>query len=264
METFEPIYPIFGGAVATGASVAAGLWFAERYQTLGGAMQRMILAASAGFLLSAVLIEIIPQVFAAWDAVPEGGHTAMTLALAGYVAMVFLGRAVASAGHAGHGAAPGDSLALNGDRFPAMLGALALHAFFDGASIASGFFLNKKLGWVLCVALLLHKVPDGMTVASVALASGRSRRMARGLVVLVGAGTLLGAVSALAVSPALPYVLPIAAGATLHVAASDLIPEVTHGEKGMRTPVAILIGVLLFCVTHVLVDMTLGGESHAH
>jgi zinc transporter ZupT len=264
METFEPIYPIFGGAVATGASVAAGLWLAQRYQTLGGAMQRMILAASAGFLLSAVLIEIIPHVFAAWESVPEGGHKAMALALVGYVAMVFFERAVASVGHVRHADPAKAAVALPGERFPAMLGALALHGFFDGASIASGFFLNQRLGWVLCVALLLHKVPDGMTVASLALASGKSQREARAMVVLVGAGTLLGAVSALAAIPALPYVLPIAAGATLHVAASDLIPEVTHGEKGMRTPVAILIGVLLFCVTHVLVDMTLGGESHAH
>jgi zinc and cadmium transporter len=53
--------------------------------------------------------------------------------------------------------------------------ALAAHSLFDGVAIASGFVLSSWLGWIIFVAILLHKLPEGFTVASVMLASGHSR-----------------------------------------------------------------------------------------
>src|SRR5208337_3385731 len=69
---------------------------------------------------------------------------------------------------------------------------LAAHALFDGVAIGSGFVLSNRLGWLIFFAIFLHKVPEGFTVASVMLASGRSRRTAAVSSVLLGAATLLG------------------------------------------------------------------------
>ena len=59
----------------------------------------------------------------------------------------------------------------------ALLG-LVIHTFFDGVAIASGLLVSTWLGGVIFVAIFLHKLPEGFTVASLMLASGQSRRVA--------------------------------------------------------------------------------------
>ena len=56
-----------------------------------------------------------------------------------------------------------------------MLLGLAIHTFFDGVAIASGFLVSTWLGVVIFLAVFLHKLPEGFTVASVVLASGQGR-----------------------------------------------------------------------------------------
>jgi len=43
--------------------------------------------------------------------------------------------------------------------------------FFDGIAIGSGFVLSSWLGWVIFIAVFLHKIPRA-SLASVMLASG--------------------------------------------------------------------------------------------
>ena len=60
----------------------------------------------------------------------------------------------------------------------AALTALMVHTFFDGVSIAVASLVSPQLGVLIFIAILLHKLPEGFTVASMMLASGRSRRAA--------------------------------------------------------------------------------------
>ena len=69
---------------------------------------------------------------------------------------------------------------------------LIIHTFFDGIAIASGFIVSNWLGWVIFLAIFLHKIPEGFTIASVMLASGQSRGIAWGASMLLGASTLAG------------------------------------------------------------------------
>ncbi len=55
---------------------------------------------------------------------------------------------------------------------------LTIHTFFDGVAIAAGFLVSTWLGAVIFVAVFLHKLPEGFTVASVVLASGQGKRNA--------------------------------------------------------------------------------------
>ena len=73
-----------------------------------------------------------------------------------------------------------------------MLIGLVIHTFFDGIAIASGFMVSNWLGWIIFLAIFLHKIPEGFTVASVMLASGQSRSIAWGASMLFGAATLAG------------------------------------------------------------------------
>ena len=52
------------------------------------------------------------------------------------------------------------------------VGGLWIHTFFDGVSIASAFLVNFRVGILVFIAILLHKMPEGFTVASIMLASG--------------------------------------------------------------------------------------------
>ena len=122
-----------------------------------------------------------------------------------------------------------------------------IHTFFDGIAIASGFIVSSRLGWLIFFAVFLHKIPEGFTVASVMLAAGRSRAAAWGASALLGAATFAGVVTMVLLKGSVDRGLPLAAGVTLYVAASDLIPEVNK-EPGMRMALLVFVGVAVFLV----------------
>jgi zinc transporter ZupT len=240
------------GLLAAVANVIGGLWLTSRKQPSPWAL-RQLLALGAGFMLAAVFLEVLPGSLELWD-----GRTdqAMLLFLCGYLLVQFFEHTLAPHFHFGeetHHAA-----VLQGRAAYTAIGALAIHTFFDGISIASGFVIDIKLGVVIFLAILLHKLPEGFTVASIMLASGRSRSAARNATLFVGGATLLGTV-AIAWLPDLAfYALPLSAGVTLYVAASDLIPEVNERE-GFLTSMVVFAGVALYYVTTLLL-----AEFHSH
>ena len=69
-----------------------------------------------------------------------------------------------------------------------------IHTFFDGVSIASAFLVNLRVGLLVFIAIMLHKVPEGFTVASIMLASGRSPKKAAAAALALGAATFAGVV----------------------------------------------------------------------
>jgi ZIP family zinc transporter/zinc and cadmium transporter len=127
---------------------------------------------------------------------------------------------------------------------------LAIHAFFDGIAIASGFQVSNWLGWIVFLAIFLHKIPEGFTVSSVMLASGRSAMRAFAASVVLGVGTLLGVFTMVLIHHGVAVGLPISAGVTIYVAASDIVPEVNR-EPGIRMPMLLFVGVaMLFLLDH--------------
>lgn len=126
------------------------------------------------------------------------------------------------------------------------LAGLSVHTFFDGLSIASSLSVSRSLGLLVFVAILLHKLPEGFTVASIALASGQGRAGALRSSAILALATVLGSIAL--VDPAwVGVALPVSAGVTLYVAASDLIPEVNH-IRGWKMAFAVFAGVLLSVV----------------
>lgn len=254
----------FGGLVAL-ANVGGGLLLARP-----GTFQRSrhflsyLVALGAGFMLAAIFIEIVPEVIVLWVksgvGEKEAGHGvlgAMTLLLAGYLLIHFFEHTIAPHFHFGEETHP--EAVVRTSAAYAAIGGLSIHTFFDGASVASAFVVDRKVGLLVFVAVLLHKVPEGFTAASIILASGRSVKRALTATLIIGGATLAGvltvAILQARVSEAVAYALPFSAGVTLYVAASDLIPEVNHMEK--RNPFVSLVvfgGVALFYVMHVLIE----------
>jgi ZIP family zinc transporter/zinc and cadmium transporter len=83
------------------------------------------------------------------------------------------------------------------------------------------------------------------------LASGRSRGTAWGASVILGGATLAGVLTMALFRHHVSYGLPLAAGVTIYVAASDLIPEVNK-EPAMRMALLVFVGAGMFFLLETL------------
>src|SRR5215475_6066574 len=178
------------------------------------------LALGAGYMLSVALVEVIPA------SVQLAGANALLFVLGGFFLVHLFEHTLAPHFHFGeethieemrHGHA----------RRTILLG-LAIHAFFDGVAIAAGFLISTWLGGVIFVAVFLHKLPEGFTVASMVLASGQGRASAIRAAAILGGATLVGVALTSVFQGQLQYALPLAGGVTLYVAGTDLLPEVNR------------------------------------
>jgi zinc transporter ZupT len=209
-----------------------------------------LLALGAGFLLAAVFLKVIP---ASLDLETWRGRSAapLLLVLGGYLLIQLFEHTVAPHFHFGEET---HAEAFVGHHVVwAAVGGVALHAFFDGVAIAAGFQVEHRLGVLVFVAIFLHKLPEGFTVASLVLASGRSRRAARWASAGIAVATLVGVVAVGVVRDAVPYALPLSAGVTLYVAASDLIPEINR-ENRRAASLVVFLGVALYYMTERMLE----------
>jgi len=196
---------------------------------------KYFMAVGAGFMLATSILEMVPASLAL------NGSNATILILAGYFLIHFFEHAVTPHFHFGE-ETHHDEVA--GHRSTSVLVGLLIHTFFDGIAIASGFLVSNYLGWIIFVAVFLHKIPEGFTITSVFLASGSSRAKSWGASALLGAGTFAGVLAMVLTRHAVNVGLPISAGVTIYVAASDLIPEVNR-EQGVAMPLLVFAGVAL-------------------
>jgi zinc transporter ZupT len=250
------------GAVAALSNLAGGLLVASSgIHRPGAKMLKYLVALGAGFMLAAIFIEIVPETFALWSAgsgsnTAEGIVGATTLLLAGYLLIQLFEHTVAPHFHFGAETHP-EHLMKASAAYTA-IGGLTIHTFFDGVSIASAFLVNFRVGFLVFIAIMLHKLPEGFTVASIMLASGRSAKKAAAAALAIGAATFAGVVGVALMSErfegAVAYALPFSAGVTLYVAASDLIPEVNRSEeKNPIVSIVVFAGVALFYLLHLLI-----------
>lgn len=254
----------FGGLVAL-ANVAGGLLLA-RPSVFHRNRQFLsyLVALGAGFMLAVIFIEVVPEAVSLWSKGAETGTEvahgvlgAMTLLLGGYLLIHFFEHTIAPHFHFGEETHP--EAVIRPSAAYTAIGGLSIHTFFDGASVAAAFVVDRKVGLLVFVAVLLHKVPEGFTAASIVLASGRSTGRALSATLIIGAATLAGVLTVALLearaTEAVVYALPFSAGVTLYVAASDLIPEVNHlEEKNPFVSLVVFAGVAFFYLMHRLIE----------
>jgi ZIP family zinc transporter/zinc and cadmium transporter len=88
-------------------------------------------------------------------------------------------------------------------------------------------------------------------MASVMLASGRTRSEALYSAIALAGATLAGVLVIELIPSWLPYGLPISAGVAIYVGASDLVPEVNR-EPGIRMALMFFAGVGGFLLLRML------------
>ncbi len=201
------------------------------------------IALGSGFMLAAAFLEIIPE------SLRLAGESALLFVLIGYFLVHFFEHTLAPHFHFGEETHVEEMIHHHAG-YTALLG-LMIHTFFDGVAIASGFLVSGWLGWVIFIAVALHKLPEGFTVASLMLASGQSRKIAFSSAAALGGATMTGVLLMSLLKGQVGYALPLSAGVTIYVAASDLIPEVNR-EPGIRMAFVVFLGLALMVGLHFL------------
>jgi zinc transporter ZupT len=221
---------IFGGLI-----MVRGNW-ERRYL-------RYFVALGAGFMMAAAFLEMIPESMrfsARWTPV---------LVLGGYSIIHLMEHTISPHFHFGEETHHDEFISHHTGN--SVLGGLAVHSLFDGVAIGSGFVISNWLGWVIFLAIFLHKVPEGFTVASIMLASGRSRRAALYSAVLLASTTLAGVLVINLLPSWVRAGLPLSAGVAIYVAATDLVPEVNR-EPGIRMALVFFAGIVIFFLLRLL------------
>src|SRR5579863_9265643 len=204
---------------------------------------RYFVALGAGFLMATAVVEMAPE------SLRMSPRLGPILIMAGYCVVHLLEHTINSHFHYGEETHKGEFVSTHTGY--SVLGGLSVHALFDGVAIGSGFALSNWLGWLIFLAILLHKAPEGFTMASVMLASGSSRATAFWSAVALAAATLVGVLVIQLVPRWVPYGLPISAGVAIYVAATDLVPEVNR-EPGIRMALVFFAGVGGFLLLRML------------
>src|SRR3984893_2040061 len=192
------------------------------------------LALGAGYMLAVAFVDVIPE------SIHLAGEQALVFVLLGYFLIHLFEHTIAPHFHFGE-ETHHEEVSHHHVQATMLLG-LVIHTFFDGVAIASGFLVSNWLGAVIFVAIFLHKLPEGFTVASVVLASGQSGRNAILAAGVIGAATLVGVFLTTLLQGQLKYALPLSGGVTLYVAATDLLPEVNR-EPSWRIAALVFVGV---------------------
>jgi zinc and cadmium transporter len=128
---------------------------------------------------------------------------------------------------------------------PAFMG-ISLHSLLDGLALGAGLML-PQLGPVVLLAVIIHKMPDSISITSILLSAGWSRRKVAMLSLLFSLTTPVGALLAYfffrALSPEnVAIAIGISAGTFLAIATADILPQVHRIEE--RNPLTLVFLVL--------------------
>ncbi len=204
---------------------------------------RYFIALGSGFMLGTVFLEMVPESMTLTKSAP-------LLVLVGYMIVHIFEHTFASHLHFGE-EIHHDELMNPAVGISALVGML-VHTFFDGVAIGAGFLVSQGVGLLIFLAVLLHKIPDGFTISSIAITSGRSSRSALAAATSLGASTLVGVFAVYLIGGgSVSYALPISTGSTLYVAATDLMPEVNR-EKGVKMAFVVFAGMGLFLLVRMM------------
>jgi zinc transporter ZupT len=219
--------------------------------------QEYLVALGAGFILALVFSELIPRSF------ESVGEIAAIFIILGYAMLHLFEHTIV--GHLHFGEETHHDIMVSKIASLSAYAGLFVHAFFDGFSISVGIQFNYFVGLLIFIAVLLHKVPEGMTIASIMLAARHTRRFGLWASIGLGIATMIGAgmifVFTNVDARITGFAFAISAGAGAYVGATDLVPEINKSENRFA-PFIVLLGMLLFYGTLRILELWTGAPAH--
>lgn len=130
----------------------------------------------------------------------------------------------------------------------AALAGIGFHSLLDGFAIAVSFELEKTLGMIVIAAVILHRLPTGISIASIMLSHRYQERKAWFRLSAIASMNVLGAVIGqllpLGETTFLSLAVGLSGGTFLYISTSDLLPMAHENNLDYRVPVYFLIGFL--------------------
>lgn len=201
---------------------------------------QFFVSLSVGVFLGDAFIHLIPE------AVEETGDidTVLQLVLGAILVFFVLEKLIRNHGGSGHShdVKPIAQMNLIGD---------AIHNFIDGTLIAGSFLVSPMVGLATTLAIIIHEIPQEIGDTGSLIYGGYKPRKAVWYNFLFSLPCTLGAFLTLLLGSwlALPvvYLMPIAAGGFIYIAASDLIPELHKSDRlkhQVGQGIVILLGIV--------------------
>lgn len=242
------LFIILLGLIAAAAEILGGALIVMKKEW-PRKIQEYLLALSAGFILALVIFELIPE------SLELLGEIASLYIIIGYGLLHFFEHTLV--GHFHFGEETHHDVMVSPVASMSAFAGLTFHAFFDGLSISAGMEFDFSIGILIFIAVLLHKFPEGLTIASIMLSARHTRKNALIATITTSVATLLGVFTVFfLVSVSEQFVgiaFALSAGAATYVGATDLVPEINH-SKNRITPLIVFGGMLLFYVSKQLLE----------
>jgi zinc and cadmium transporter len=236
----------------------------------------LLLSFSAGIMLGAAFFHMLPE------AVEEGGTAAIPFVVVGFLLLYLAERFVlvhvcaepgpnrrlSTAGaplphhegepdheHGAHGDPDGTGCDVHTLGLAAWLG-MSAHTIVDGFALGAAS-TSPELGALVFVAILAHKIPNSFSLSAILISEGYSRgravamNAAFALMVPVGAGIYVLLQELIHVQRFTAIALAVSAGTFLHLALSDILPDLhRRGASRWRMSAALVAGVaIMFALT---------------
>lgn len=202
-----------------------------------------IVSFAAGALLAAAFLDLLPE------AVEMAGGEAETIFVyvLGSIVFFFLLERLLNLYHHHHH----EDDKSHKHATPVMLSVGdAIHNFVDGVVVAAAVLVNPGLGVATAFAVAAHELPQEISDFSIMLHHGWSKVRVFWSNLIVSLTAVLGGVLVFfardSLEPYLPLLLAVTAGIFIHIAASDLMPEVsseTARDKVAHVVVLLLLGI---------------------
>lgn len=125
---------------------------------------------------------------------------------------------------------------------------ITIHHFLEGMAVGSGFEAEKTLGVSLVIAIMLHDVPEGISIAVPLRVGGmkpaKAIFLALGAGLPTGLGALLGAWIGQISIRYIPTCLAIAGGAMLYIVFMNILDESRRLYEGRLSSIGSIIGMI--------------------
>jgi len=197
-----------------------------------------IISLGAGFILATFLFDMMPEAI-------EASNLGIFYIALGYFIINFFEHVFSPHFHFGQ---ENHKNEITKKTAWAILVAFTIHTFLDGLAIGAGFNINYLTGFAIFTAVILHKIPDGLTIASVMLAAGRNKMGALAASSVLALATVVGSFYSATFVQFNDLFIGLSAGAFLHIAFTDLIPEVIK-KRNLGYSLVIVLGALLYWVS---------------
>jgi zinc and cadmium transporter len=125
----------------------------------------------------------------------------------------------------------------------------AAHNLIDGMVIAASYFISIEVGIATTTAIILHEIPQEIADFGVLIHAGYTRSRALFLNFISALFAVLGAVITILlggiVEQIIVWLLPIAAGAFIYIASSDLTPELHKQDLKSKNTLLQLVSIIV-------------------